>query len=415
MLKIILVFLLISIGERNYAQQDYFMLIHADHEQPFYVRIGEKTFSSSSQGHLILPQLRDSTYLIAIGFPKDLFPEQLFSITIPNKDLEFQLKDQGDKGWGFYNVQTREIQMPVKKDTVVVSARLEGVKKDDAFSRLMAGVVDDTAVMYNTYSKDIHTRDSALSVRDSSRNGRVDSASTKPDSLVARKDSLIAKPDSVKTKLPATTSLPSPGKTDSIKATPTVRIARPAAVEKLSEQRSATVLRQTYTIRGKGHRTDTIRIMIPLDTVVIGSGTIGSGATGSEGHAAIPAPADSLKKSSGPQTVVAVPKKNRDKPVVVNSDCRSLASDEDIDKLRLKLLTVDGDDAKIAGAKKAFRLKCLSTSQLRSLAGIFGNEASKYRLVETAYPFISDDHFRELSDLFTDPVYIGRFKSLVGG
>ncbi len=54
MSKIGLAIVLILIAGRSYAQQDYFVLVQADNNQPFYARMGGKLFSSSAQGHLIL-------------------------------------------------------------------------------------------------------------------------------------------------------------------------------------------------------------------------------------------------------------------------------------------------------------------------------------------------------------------------
>ncbi len=163
-------------------------------------------------------------------------------------------------------------------------------------------------------------------------------------------------------------------------------------IEKLSEQRTATVLRLAYADHAKGHRTDTIEVLISIDTTLISPRMTSS-----------PGPTDSLAK------------KRKDKPVVINSDCRNFASDEDVGKLRLKMQEMTTDESKISALKKVFRLKCFSSSQLRSLSELFTPEEAKYRFLETAYPFVSDDRFRELSDLFTDPVYLGKFKTMTGG
>src|SRR5882757_857744 len=89
MSKIGLVILLILMAGRNYAQQNYFVLIQADNNQPFYIRMEDKAFSSSAEGHLILSQLKEGSYTITIGFPGKLSPEQQFSISLFKKDLEF--------------------------------------------------------------------------------------------------------------------------------------------------------------------------------------------------------------------------------------------------------------------------------------------------------------------------------------
>src|SRR5882757_1538189 len=150
MLRNALFSLLILIVGKSYAQQDYFVLIQSDNSQPFYIRLGDKSLSSTPKGRLILSQLKEGSHSFTLGFPKQLFPDQQFSFNIGEKDLEFQLKDLGEKGWGLFNPQTLELKMADKKEEAPVNK--EGVKKDDAFSRLMAGVVSDTVVMYNTYA-----------------------------------------------------------------------------------------------------------------------------------------------------------------------------------------------------------------------------------------------------------------------
>jgi len=160
MLRNALFSLLILIVGNCYAQDNYFALIQADNNQPFYVRLGDKTLSSTIKGRLILSQLKGGSCRVIIGFPKEIFPEQQYTFNIGEKDLEFQLKDLGEKGWGLFNPQTLELKMPDEKKEDVSKNRLEGVKKDDAFSRLMAGVVSDTAVMYNTYAMEATLRDS---------------------------------------------------------------------------------------------------------------------------------------------------------------------------------------------------------------------------------------------------------------
>src|SRR5438445_236032 len=151
--------LLILIVGKCYAQENYFVLIQADNNQPFYARLEDKTLSSTFQGHLILSQLNGGRHSITIGFPKQLFPEQQYTFDVNGKDLELQLKEQENKGWGVFNPQTQE-WLPAERKEPATAVHIDGIKKDDAFSRLMAGVVSDTAVMYNTYAMEAALRDS---------------------------------------------------------------------------------------------------------------------------------------------------------------------------------------------------------------------------------------------------------------
>jgi hypothetical protein len=48
------------------------------------------------------------------------------------------------------------------------------------------------------------------------------------------------------------------------------------------------------------------------------------------------------------------------------------------------------------------------------LSEVFTTDAAKFKFLEAAYPFASDDHFAELSNLLADPVYNGRFRAMTG-
>src|SRR6476661_4481916 len=97
------------------SQRQYYVLIESDNNQPFYVRIGDNNYSSSSIGHLIISNLIDSAYTFEIGFPKDQYPSNQFVIRIKKKDHGYQLKNLPDKGWVLYDFQTMELIYPNKK------------------------------------------------------------------------------------------------------------------------------------------------------------------------------------------------------------------------------------------------------------------------------------------------------------
>jgi hypothetical protein len=175
MCKLGLVLLFLLLTGNNYAQ-DYFVLIQSDHRQPFYVRLGGQVYSSSPEGHLILSRLKDSSYTIVIGFPghgqtasgptnpshaqttsgqttTDPGGQELtYNFATWRKDQELQLKDHGDAGWGLYDPQTKEWMTVLARSGGREEFHAVGIRKDDAFSRMMADVVEDTAVLYNNYA-----------------------------------------------------------------------------------------------------------------------------------------------------------------------------------------------------------------------------------------------------------------------
>ena len=78
------------------------------------------------------------------------------------------------------------------------------------------------------------------------------------------------------------------------------------------------------------------------------------------------------------------------------------------------MLEIAKDEDKVAAAKKVFKTKCFTTKQIGALSEVFTGDAAKYKFFETAYPFVSDDRYRELTDLLADPVYNGKFRAMTG-
>lgn len=124
------------------AQHAYFVLIEDAQRQPFYLRMGERSISSSAGGHLILSPLRDSAYQVFIGFPNSR-AEQLFYIDTRGKDRGFRLRNITGQ-WVLSDMQSLQQLRPVGMG----DKAMQGVKRGDSYSGLMADLVDDTAVLY---------------------------------------------------------------------------------------------------------------------------------------------------------------------------------------------------------------------------------------------------------------------------
>ncbi len=129
------------------AQQEYFIFIQSDLNQPFHALIDTKTYGSSPHGNLIIPKLRDTTYKITIGFPGNKYPEQVFSVPMNKKDKGFQLKKISETEWNLFNWLTQELIKPPKG---TANQMAQGDRKTDYFAVLMANVVNDSAVLYTS-------------------------------------------------------------------------------------------------------------------------------------------------------------------------------------------------------------------------------------------------------------------------
>ena len=381
----IAVILFLSMMFKCDAQQDYLVLIDAENNQPFYARFGEKTFSSSPVGHLSIPHLKDSVYAILIGFPQNQYPEQLFSIKVNKKDKGFRLRNLGDKGWALFNWQTQELKMS-QADTSKGGNSLEmGVKKDDAFSRLMADVVNDSLVMYNTYILEPEHTDSAKKM--------AEELSVNADRQVKRGARLL-KTEAVNTA----------GEAILVKKENPVKKEGPdkkASIVKLKSVRLKEGWRLTYIDFDKNGHGDTIQLIIPYETP----------APVPVVTAAVPK-TDSIAKPAKDTTKTETVAVVKARPPAVNPACKEMASDYDIDVVRVNILTEETQEKKLAAAKRSLKSKCITVKQIRALSELFVSDSTRYDFFEAMYPSVQDrDNFLQLADLLIDRLYNSRFKT----
>ena len=139
-----------------------------------------------------------------------------------------------------------------KKDTSSPKTTSPGTRKNDAFSRLMAGVVNDTAILYDTYV-DIEP------VKDTVKTALVKKPAVKTDSPVAVMKEKKTEPDTLK----KTTAINVPGKKkDSVQIK-----AQVASVQKLSEHRTDSALELIYVAISTNGKADTINLAIAFAPV----------------------------------------------------------------------------------------------------------------------------------------------------
>lgn len=480
------------------AQQQYFIFIWADNQQPFYVRLEEKTYSSSPIGHLVISQLKDSTYSLVVGFPKNQFPEQAFVISFNNKDLDYQLKYAAESGWTLFNAQTSERVKP-RQDYVVKNTMAPlGERKTGAFATLMSGLVNDSSVLYKSVAKADLAKPAAVAAAGTDSTATVKEQPTQPDSVLViapAKDSvhtekyiLAAATDSLKKdSLPASlavapagtakdTSLagfnntPAPlsvvvqvqewwndkGKgyiyydstvvgTDTVSiliefdknaglATPEQVIAAPAKVDSIKAAQqtpdTAVAQKQLPAAKDSTEKTEKVVARITPDTPAV---------TATAAAPAVTQPDSAFKKTVKTVETKRIPDStavtatvkpdpapvksdsaradqaaNKKPLLLMNSDCVNFASEFDVDKLRVKMISAGSVDDKVVAAKKVFKTKCFVTRYIRGLSELFPNDESRFKFFDAAYPYVSDTgNFRQLLELFTDELYIARFKALV--
>jgi hypothetical protein len=458
-----MVFLLTCLSVAARAQQTgYLILLEAENKQTFTVRLGDQFYTSSGHGHLVLSHLRDSIYRLNIRFPKKNMNELIFPVVVHQKDLGFQLQGN-DSVWVLYNWQTKENIHPViEKD----SSRIldQGVKREDGFSRLMASVVNDSSVMYNTYTgngfgKDSSIKDQGPKPLSAVASAKLDKAeNTVPkDSMITsvvlpssvirhpstvlvisdkkgRKDSLDAvkktrdslatayrasRKDSLTAVRKTRDSLANAGiaarkdsmlaiKRTTVNPLPSTVILQPSSlppgIKKLREVSLKISRKIIYLDVGRDGLTDTITLFVYFENP-----DTPSRKQALTGHALV------IKNPSKPDSTEVNSQAARKKPALKASEsgCGQLATDADIQFLRSAILKANIEKEKIGLAASAFEQKCFTVSQIRFLAALFVSDKAKYLLMDAAHLHIADqDHFRELVNMYTDKNFQRKFLAM---
>jgi len=99
---------------------------------------------------------------------------------------------------------------------------------------------------------------------------------------------------------------------------------------------------------------------------------------------------------------------------MINSDCKSFATESDFLKLRKKMVAEKNDEDMIKIAKKVFKTKCFTTEQIKNLSALFLKDEGRYIFFDAAYPFAVDsDLYYTLEKELSDNYYITRFRAMI--
>jgi hypothetical protein len=466
-------FLLLSIFLFSFngirAQQNHYLYIQTENKQPFYLRLENKQYSSSISGYLIVPKLKDGNYKLTIGFPKNEWPEQNLECTIADNDIGYLLKNFDPKGWGLFNLQTLAVIMARGKDK---PENIEVVNKTDAFSNMLSSVVNDSTIRQTeTVKEDVKKavpKEEVLAVKPLEK--EVPQSLLVVDTL--KTNSSTAEVTAVKK--PDTIAAVASEKLELVKDQWEVADNKKSVISRsmLRTNGDGTEMAFIDDINGKK---DTIRIFIPADKIAVNAVEnpvkIKSPADelktvpvkqedkpkdtrfleielpNPNQQPVVTKPVESKvteekideKKSTETTPVKNKPVENNvteiiesekkviakdsiDKPVapsvqravMINSDCKSFATDEDFLKLRKKMAAETNDDGMVVIAKKVFKVKCFTVEQIKNLSVLFLKDAGKYAFFDMTYPYTADSHnFHILQSQLTDAYFISRFQAMI--
>lgn len=395
------------------AQEKHFVFIQSDTKQPFYVSVNNKLYSSTASGYVIIPKLTDGNYNFTVGFAQNAYPEQTFTTIVQNKDLGFDLKNFGDKGWGLFNLQTLGVTMATTGNTNVVAKALS--ESSDA--------KEPEAVISFDKKKDTPVPPASKPDVDTV----VITAVAKSEEVkepVAKVDSPAIADQKAAIETPSTS--PQPAKA----AEPVANTDKPVDVRKVAEVAGAEGVSLAY-VEGSGKNIDTIHVIIPASPVTDNppaSVSAGGSASTAKNNADIsskskPNTPDASDKSDlkfldinlgskKDSSQVAVVSENS--RIMENSNCKNIATEDDYAKLRKKMAMETSDDKMISEARKVYRNKCFTTSQIKALSTLFLSDEGRFKFFDASFVSVADaNQYYTLQSEFIDPAFVNRFKALL--
>lgn len=436
------------------AQRVYFMYLQTDNKSPFYLKTGDKVYSSTASGYLIVPRLVDSTYNVVIG--KSGATEARFTIPINGKDKGFLLRESSQK-LSLFDLQT----MAIIEASTSGSAPVSYTERTDRFTTLLSQAADDPSllqmVVYTPAEKkpDPKPAEPIVAVMETTEAPKQTTARQEPPVPVKDTQTTVAQSPqqtivadtvvALAEKEPVKQQEAAVAKTEVVKEEPVQTIAKEPAGEEVVYKRSIVTRRaESSTSEGFGlvftdnvdGVIDTIRLVIPNPKTIFQTGAeevvkedkrfleMQKEATKKK-----PEPKQEIQKETGKKRIslfgkkennkeenedVKVPEPKKEATVKKEEGCRSNASDNDVARLRRNMVGKSSEEDMIGEGQKYFKSKCFTTQQIKGLSSLLLTSAGRYLFFEAAYNQVSDkENFSTLQNELWDRNDINRFKALM--
>lgn len=411
MKKISVLVLVLFISVFAFTQKVYFVYLQNEGHEPFFVRMNNKIYSSSSSGYLILSKLRDSSYNINVGFPGGQWPEQKFSFIVNKKDQGYLLKNFGDKEWGLFDLQTMAIKMAAVNDErdVVKTEK----KEVNAFTEMLSKAADDSTLKEKPILVQMEEKKVVEIKQPEEKKEEPKQELKKDDITVEKKEDIkpAEKKEEPVVEIKDPPVLNAETKQFDSLALLTENKAENKPLEEAYERSTVKRRSESSTTEGfglvfvdiyPGGETDTIRILIPNNNRMVALEEIKQDDKEVK-------PVDSI------QNLESIRKSVESNPVLYKKNaCKTIATEDDFFKLRKKMAGVSKDDNMIAEARKVFKVKCFTTLQVRNLSLLFLEDEGKYKFFDLAYEYVSDtENFASLQSELKGDYFINRFKAML--
>ena len=437
------------------GQQNHFMYIQSDSKEPFYVLLNKKNFSSSSSGYLIISQIASGQYTFTVGFPQNKYPEQRFTCTIDNKDVGYGLKNLGDKGWALVNLQSMEMILAGSgnaRQSSTTAAQPQtaagnssaapatgtgtpatGKKDSGLFGDMLSQVVDDPSI------KNVNTAAPAVKNNTPKKTAAAQQPAATPVQQVQQEQAKAPtsvteaaeddRPESntrgvIKTREEARKEgrnvtfidfnanggdtvkifIPKPGSADY-----TGNSNSGAVAEAVPDKKRKTLFDGDATVNGEESKT----VNNPFYAKSKDSNTAPA-ATPVVNNSNTAADA-SVAAAAQTTAVPATEEKRRSSGIAsYNSNCAGMANDNDLARLRKRMVGAGDDDKMIEVARKAFKSKCYTTEQIKNLGMLFYTDENRYKFYDAGYPFVYDvTNYPSLESMLIDDYYKKRFRAML--
>jgi len=420
------------------AQQNHFVYIQSEDKLPFDVNVNGATYNSSSIGYVIIPKLAKGNYQLNISFPNKKYPDQQFNCSIDKADAGFLLKNYTDKGWGLYNLQTLEITMNGAAAQTVVAEQVKPADTD-AFGSMLSEVADDSTLNLKTEpvkppvkANPIIVTDTASVLKEEAK--KINDTATEAKTGNALEKNVINMPPVSETvNVSVDAAKPGPQKVSAFTTgsgtdmvfidksgglNDTIRIflpAIPGAAQ--SENEKSDTAKEIIAENAKVVDTAiTPKEEIPAKKEVPDT-NVATGEVKNPFFAKDDQNTDVNKKTEESSGVSAAKEPEIIKAqtsAVPGPDCKSILSDNDMDKLRKKMVSADNDDKMIGVVRKNMQDKCISTDQVKSLGALFLSDDGRYNFFNSVHGYVYDmAAFSSLESQLIAPAYKKRFRDLL--
>lgn len=357
-----------------FAQKRYFVYLQAEDKQPFYVMINQKNYSSSINGHLVIPKLKNGKYFFVAGFPKDKYPEQKFTCVVDDKDQGFVLKQFGNTGWGLFNLVTSKSVMANAADWEKEKSIYDTVKIDDDMALVPTKV--------NNISEN--------KIKPSNSINNTPKTETKPVEQPIQEVVIATPPKFISADQEKKAFVSNDVVKDLENNQPPQSNQVLKRIVRTLQKGSSQGLDEIY-IDFTVTPSDTIALFIPINSIVTTDEVIKTSTN-----------LDSAKNKT-------VGNSNQ-----YNKSCVYLATENDFARTRKLMSLETTDDKMISTAKKAIKGKCFTVEQVKALGLLFLAEQNRLKFFTTAKSNIYDVlNFSSLESEFTLSNLIEQFRKLL--